>query len=111
MKTYKVWVCVERCDDKTDKYEDIDLNFAATAEYKSQRHARDFAEELHALGEKMHNGSTPNGYDPLWVAAINNVLSDREHDLRITDITEEVWDEHVGPMIDAVEDGDVEVVT
>lgn len=52
---------------------------------------------------------TPNGYDPRWVAAINGVLEDREADTRITDVTEELWERFIGPMIDAIQDRDVEV--
>ena len=48
--------------------------------------------------------STPNGFDPLWIKAINEVLRDRETGLVIKDIKEELWDRHIGPMIDAVEE-------
>ena len=49
--------------------------------------------------------STPNGYDPLWVQAINHVLEDRESNVRITDIDELLWDRFIGPMVDSIEDG------
>jgi len=51
----------------------------------------------------MPANHTPNGYDPRWVGAINGVLEDRESDVRITDLTEDLWDEFLGPMIDAIE--------
>jgi hypothetical protein len=50
---------------------------------------------------------TPNGYDPTWLAAINRVLEDRESEFRITDLTDDLWDSHIGPMIDAIEDSAV----
>lgn len=53
---------------------------------------------------------TPNGWDPLWVEAINHVLQDRGvTNIQITDISDKVWDRFIGPMIDAIEDGQVEV--
>ncbi len=48
---------------------------------------------------------TGNGYDPRWIACINTVLEDRETGIQISDILEGLWDEHIGPMIDAIEDG------
>jgi hypothetical protein len=50
--------------------------------------------------------STENGYDKRWLDVINQVLEDRDSDVRINDITEEIWDRHIGPMIDAIQDGD-----
>jgi len=49
--------------------------------------------------------STPNGYDPHWIAAINGVLSDRDSGVRITDLNDELWERFIGPMCDAIEDG------
>ena len=49
---------------------------------------------------------TPNGYDPLWVKAINHALADRESDVRIQDIDEHIWDTFLGPLIDSIEDGE-----
>jgi hypothetical protein len=46
---------------------------------------------------------TPNGYDPRWLAAINQVLEDRETGIEITDIHESLWDQFIAPMIDAIE--------
>ena len=49
-----------------------------------------------------------NGYDPMLVA-INGVLQDRECDLRITDITDELWEQFIGPMIDAIQDEEIKL--
>lgn len=56
---------------------------------------------------------TPNGYDPAWVEAINHVLEDREvktYDkdgnvvpLRVSDITDAIWEGWIGPLIDTIE--------
>jgi hypothetical protein len=46
---------------------------------------------------------TPNGYDPCWVTAINGALADRETQVRITDLDDDLWDRFVGPMIDAID--------
>lgn len=56
------------------------------------------------------NEHTPSGmFDMHWVHAINGALSDRELTIRITDITDELWDTYIGPMVDAIEDGDIDV--
>jgi hypothetical protein len=52
---------------------------------------------------------TQNGYDPAWLVPINNVLEDRGTGTVITDITDELWEKFIGPMVDAIEDGNVEV--
>jgi hypothetical protein len=49
---------------------------------------------------------TPNGYDPRWVEAINGVLEDRDSDIRIVDLDDDFWNEFIGPMVDAIEDGE-----
>ncbi len=49
---------------------------------------------------------TPNGYDPCWIEAINGTLEGRECPFRIIDISDELWDERIGPMIDSIEDRD-----
>jgi hypothetical protein len=46
--------------------------------------------------------STPNGYDARWIACINQVLEDRESPVT-DDISEDLWDEFIGPMIDEIE--------
>lgn len=54
--TYKVWICVEKCNDETDEYKDIDLTFSVTAEFKSEKKAANFAEKLHRVGEVIQEG-------------------------------------------------------
>lgn len=49
--------------------------------------------------------STPNGFDQLWIEAINTVLGERETPVRIKDLDPALWDAFIGPMIDAIEDG------
>jgi hypothetical protein len=48
---------------------------------------------------------TRNGYDDRWVDAINNVLQDRESQIRINDLDDNLWNDHIGPMCDAIENG------
>ncbi len=50
--------------------------------------------------------STKNGYDPRWVKAINQVLEDRDAPARVSDVNEELWDRFIGPMCDAIEEGE-----
>lgn len=52
---------------------------------------------------------TPNGYDPRWIPPINEALTDRDGDIVITDISDEVWEQFIGPMLDAIEHDEVEV--
>lgn len=52
---------------------------------------------------------TPNGYDPRWLSPINEALTDRDGDIVITDISDEVWELFIGPMLDAIERDEVEV--
>lgn len=49
---------------------------------------------------------TPNGYDPKWIEAINGVMEDRDVDARITDLTDDLWNRFIGPLCDAIEDGE-----
>jgi hypothetical protein len=46
--------------------------------------------------------TTINGFDETWVVAINLALMDRGDDERIMDITDECWENWIGPMVDAV---------
>lgn len=46
---------------------------------------------------------TTNGYDELWVRAINHVLQDRDATVRIKDINDDIWENFIGPMIDEIE--------
>lgn len=52
---------------------------------------------------------TPNGYDPRWLPPINEALTDRYGDIVITDISDKVWEQFIGPMLDAIERDEVEV--
>ncbi len=54
--------------------------------------------------------ATKNGYDPRWIEAINGVLEDRDEDVRIIDITDELWARFIGPMVDALTDEDADVL-
>jgi len=48
---------------------------------------------------------TPSGFDWRWVDAINGTLADRDSDVvRIEDIEQDMWDRHLGPLVDAIED-------
>jgi hypothetical protein len=58
-----------------------------------------------ATKTKKPRFTTPNGYDPAWLPVINRVLADRESDIRIDDLTHDFWTAHIGPMIDAIQDG------
>jgi hypothetical protein len=58
-RTYKVWLCVEEYDDKTDKYIDVDLDFGGVVEYSgrgAQKRAVDLATRLHKIGECIAEG-------------------------------------------------------
>ncbi|RKQ90522.1 hypothetical protein C8N24_0327 [Solirubrobacter pauli] len=50
-------------------------------------------------------GPTVNGYDPLWLIAINRVLEERGSDVRVADLDESLWTRFLGPLIDTLEDG------
>src|SRR5262249_6668505 len=54
-------------------------------------------------GANHADNHTSNGYDTRWIDAINGVLEDRDGGLRIADLTEDLWNEFIGPMIDAIE--------
>ena len=44
--------------------------------------------------------------NPIWLEAINQTLSDRGHDRKLTTITKSLWDRHIEPLIAAlVEEG------
>ena len=36
--------------------------------------------------------------NPLWLEAINQTLSDRGHDRKLTSITKSIWDRHLEPL-------------
>jgi len=43
--------------------------------------------------------------NPIWLEAINQTLSDRGHDRKLTTITKSLWDRHIEPLIAALEEG------
>jgi len=56
--------------------------------------------------EQLH---TPFGYDPRWVDAINGVLADRDMaHIVVKDLNEEIWDRFIGPLVDAIEESELE---
>jgi hypothetical protein len=53
----------------------------------------------------MPTRNTQNRSDPLWLHAINRTLADRRHDHLLASITDSLWDRHIEPMIEALEEG------
>jgi hypothetical protein len=51
------------------------------------------------------DGTTPNGFDHLWLLALNRVLADRGSNLRVEDLDDHLWGRYLGPLVDALEDG------
>ena len=49
---------------------------------------------------------TRNGFDPRWLECINQVLQDRGSEVRVKDLDPFMWDEFLGPMCDAIEEGE-----
>ena len=47
---YKVWICVESCDEEYDQYEDIDVPFAEVATLDTESEAIVFASALQRYG-------------------------------------------------------------
>ena len=47
---YKVWICVESCDEEYDVYEDIDVPFAEVATLDTASEALLFASALQRYG-------------------------------------------------------------
>lgn len=62
------------------------------------------SEEAKKLAQELW---TPNGFDPRWVELINGALADREVEIRITDLSPRMWDEYIGPLLDAIENGEL----
>ncbi len=52
--------------------------------------------------------TTRNGFDVLWIVAINRCLEDRDVETRATDLTQDQWDKYLGPLIDEIERRDPE---
>ena len=47
---YKVWICVESCDEEYDQYEDVDVPFAEVATLDTVSEALVFASALQRYG-------------------------------------------------------------
>lgn len=76
-----------------------------------------FVLEVRGEGTARHrtgNLTTPNGFDRLWIEAINVVLEDRESTLtdaggtptagmRLVDLDQDLWDRFIGPLCDHIE--------
>ena len=56
---FKVWVQIEEVDSQYGKITDVDLPFAATAEFEKLDDAERFANALHSVGEIMENEFYP----------------------------------------------------
>jgi hypothetical protein len=55
MKSYKVWIAVEKYDSKTGEGISVEeqLMFCETAEFKTFAKAEQFAERLHETGKQL----------------------------------------------------------
>jgi hypothetical protein len=53
MMGYKVWICVEQCNEETDQYEDLDLPYASVCEFDTAGEAETFASALQQQGEEL----------------------------------------------------------
>lgn len=42
-------------------------------------------------------------FDPVLIAALNNALHDRDCQLRISDLSDELWNNYVGPLVDEIQ--------
>ena len=47
---YKVWICVESCDEEYEQYEDVEVPFAEVATLDSEAEALEFASVLQRYG-------------------------------------------------------------
>ena len=47
---YKVWICVESCDEKYEQYEDVEVPFAKAATLDTESEALAFASALLRYG-------------------------------------------------------------
>lgn len=55
-----------------------------------------------------HRGNTRHTHKrsyPIWLQAINQTLSDRGHDHLLAAITPSLWERHIEPMVEALEEG------
>jgi hypothetical protein len=84
---------------------EIDVDTPDEAEAAWEADGPECASRVTAVHVFDEFGPTPNGFDPLWVQAINRVLEDRGSALRATDLDDRLWQRYLGPLIDAFEDG------
>ncbi len=47
---YKVWICVESCDEEYEQYEDVEVPFAEVATLETESEALVFATALQRYG-------------------------------------------------------------
>jgi len=47
---YKVWICVESCDEEYEQYEDVEVPFAEVATLDTEADALQFASALQRYG-------------------------------------------------------------
>ncbi len=47
---YKVWICVESCDEEYEQYEDVEVPFAEVATLDTEVKALEFATALQKYG-------------------------------------------------------------
>ena len=47
---YKVWICVESCDEEYEQYEDVEVPFAEVATLETESEALTFASALQRYG-------------------------------------------------------------
>ncbi len=47
---YKVWICVESCDEEYEQYEDVEVPFAEVATLETESEALVFATALQKYG-------------------------------------------------------------
>tara|TARA_B100000809_G_C14858367_1_gene430924 strand:- start:349 stop:522 length:174 start_codon:yes stop_codon:yes gene_type:complete len=47
---YKVWICVESCDEEYEQYEDVEVPFAEVATLDTEADALRFASDLQRYG-------------------------------------------------------------
>ncbi len=52
---YKVWICVESCDEEYDQYEDVDVPFAEVATLNTESEALVLASALQRYGATLLN--------------------------------------------------------
>ena len=47
---YKVWICVESCDEEYEQYDDVEVPFAEVATLETESEALTFASALQRYG-------------------------------------------------------------